>query len=118
MNEFETKVNNTFKQQVESLDSQTLCNLRMVREKALAQQQASQPWAFLTNLKGLAGAGAGLALASLLVFIAIPNFTQSKSVSLLEDFEILKAEPELDLYTQLDFYQWIENESSFSENTL
>lgn len=117
MNEFETKVTNAFKQQVESLDSQTLLNLRMAREKALAQQVA-RPWAVLSNFKGLTGASAGLALASLLIFLAIPNFTQSNSVSLLDDFEILKAEAELDLYTQLDFYQWIESESNLSKNTL
>ena len=112
MNDFETKANKAFKQQVESLDSQTLHRLREAREKALKQK--STPW---LSLKWLSGAGAGIALASLLTFLVVPSLIQSNSLSPLDDLEMLSAEADLDLVTQMDFYQWLD-ESALSESTL
>ncbi len=112
MNDFETKVNKAFKQQVESLDNQTLHRLRDAREKALKQKSAP-----CLSLKWLSGAGAGVALASLLTFLVVPNLTQSNSLSPLDDLEMLSAEADLDLVTQMDFYQWLDD-SALSENTL
>lgn len=112
MNDFEKKAKKAFKQQVESLDSQTLHHLREAREVALKQKASS--W---LSIKWLSGAGAGIALASLLTFLVIPNMNPSNSLSPLEDFEMLSAEADLDLVIQMDFYQWLDV-SALSENTL
>lgn len=92
-----------FDQQVGSLDSQTLRRLREARESALSQRNKN----IWLSKKWLTGAGAGLALASILTFIIVPQLTASK-LSPLEDLEMLSAETDLDLYTQLDFYQWLD----------
>ena len=42
---------------------------------------------------------------------------QTNALSPLDDIEILTADADLDLVTQLEFYQWIEA-SSLSESTL
>ncbi len=114
MNDFETVIERNaktaFKQQTESIDSETLHRLRVVRETALSKQ--SRPsWLPSLNLKWLTGAGAGLALASILTFMVMPNLISSPS---LDEFEMLTAEGDMDLVEQLEFYQWLD-ESSLSE---
>jgi len=90
-------------QQVDALDSQTLHRLRKARECALSQKDKK----FWLSKKRLTGAGAGLALAGVLTFLMVPQLTASK-LSPLEDLEMLSAETDMDLYTQLDFYQWLD----------
>jgi len=113
---FEEKSKAAFKQQQESLDSQTLQRLRSARENALSKQEKSS-WLTSINLKWLTGAGAGLALASLLTFMIAPGLMSSNNLSPLDDLEMLSAEADLDLVTDMDFYQWLD-ESALSENTL
>jgi len=107
---FEAKANKAFKQQVESLDAQTLHRLRDIREAALNQKKLisnkSSPWFTLT---WIGGASASIALAGILTFMLVPRLIQSDSLSPLEDFEMLSTDTDMDLVTQLDFYQWLDD---------
>jgi len=114
-NNFEKNARLAYEQQSETLDSQTLHRLRLAREIALTKQTRAS-WLPSLNLKWLTGAGASLALASVLTFMIVPNITTNK-LSPLDDLEILTAEADLDLVTHMDFYQWID-ESALSESTL
>ncbi len=89
--------------QADSLDSQTLQHLRVARENALAQHHKRS----YKTAKWLTGAGVGLALASVLTFMLVPNLMSSNKISPFDDLEILTTESELDLYTQLEFYEWL-----------
>ncbi len=89
--------------QADSLDNQALQRLRVARVNALAQRPKNS---FKAN-KWLTGAGAGLALGSVLTFMLVPNLMSSNKMSPFDDLEILTAETELDLYTQLEFYEWL-----------
>lgn len=90
--------------QVNSLDSKTLQSLRVARENALISHR---PKRFFKATKWLTGAGVGLALASVLTFMIVPNLMSSNKLSPFDDIEILTAETEMDLYTQLEFYEWL-----------
>ena len=92
-----------FDQQADSLNSETLKRLREARNEALSQQQ-KQSW---LSKNWLTSAGAGLAIASVLTFMIVPQLTTNK-LSPLEDLEMLSAEVDMDLVTQLDFYQWLD----------
>jgi len=109
---FESKANIAFEQQVESLDAQTVHRLRDIREIALNQKKLSSdkssPWFTLT---WITGASAGIALAGILTFMLVPRVMQSDLLSPLEDFEILSTDTDMDLVTQLDFYQWLDDSS-------
>ena len=100
---FSQNVKQALDQQVDALNSDTLHRLRDARNMALNQKNQ---YAWMSK-KWLTGAGAGLAIASLLAFIVVPQLTASK-LSPLDDLEILSAEADVDLYTQLDFYQWLD----------
>jgi len=116
----EEKAKTALKQQTQSLDSATLHRLRDAREIALSNPHSS--WASSLglpplNLKWITGAGAGLALASVLTFMIVPNLMTSNKLSPLDDIELLTANTDLDLVTQIEFYQWLDD-SELSESTL
>lgn len=110
MDKIERNAKTAFKQQTESLDSETLHRLRMAREMALSKKSCPI-WLPAFNLKWITSAGAGLALAGVLTFLVMPNLMPS---SYLDEFEMLTVEGDMDLVAQLEFYQWLDD-SSLSE---
>ena len=131
-NNFEKQANTAYKLQVDSLSNATLHRLKKGRETALSykketiQKQSRQKkhqqintsiFSLLANNKWLTGAGASLAFASVLTFMIIPNLMHSNTLSPLDDIEMLSAETDLDLVTDLEFYQWLDD-SAISQNTL
>lgn len=117
----EEKAKTALIQQAQSLDSTTLHRLREAREIALSQPQQSSWSSSLglppLNIKWATGAGAGLALASVLTFMIAPNLMTSNKLSPLDDIELLTTNTDLDLVTQMEFYQWLDD-SALSESTL
>ncbi len=93
-------------EQTENLSSDTQQRLRLAREQAL-QRADKGLWAHSPSWKWLSGAGAGIALASVIAFMIVPNL-QSNSLSPLDDLELLTAEVDLDLVDDLEFYQWLD----------
>jgi len=120
---FEKKISNTLDQQADSLDDSIVQRLQEARQTALLQQKSAIRLPRL-NLTWITGAGAALALASVLGFMVIPhlitdfsnNIGTDPSLVLIDDFEVLSDDSDLDLYTQLDFYQWLDD--SLGEATL
>lgn len=90
-------------QQLDSLDRQTLSQIRQATEAALRAQD-KPTW---LSIKWVTGAGAGLALAAVITLMIVPQLTSGK-LSPLDDLDLLSAEADMDLYTQLDFYQWLD----------
>ena len=93
-------------QQAKALDSETLQRLRHAREAALLQNQNSG-WLNSLSWKWLTGAGASLAIVSILTFMILPQLS-TNTLSPLDDLELLTAEVDLDLVDQLEFYQWLD----------
>ncbi|MEM7283169.1 MAG: hypothetical protein AAF438_16250 [Pseudomonadota bacterium] len=90
----------------DGLDGHVLSRLNQARQKALAQQ--SQPWwKGLFSSSGFVPAGtlAAVALAALLFFQQTPQVDVPEAV---DDFEVLLAEENLDLYEELEFYVWLD----------
>ena len=138
MSNFEQQANNAYKQQVDSLNSETVHRLRKARETALSYQRQSHMkesyqnqshhkeshrqnnnslFNLLTNNKWLTGASASVVFASVLTFMIVPNLMHSNTLSPLDDIEMLSAEADLDLVTEMEFYQWLDD-SAISQNTL
>ena len=97
-------------QQANALDSKTLQRLRLAREAALSLnkiQNKKGSWSNALSWKWLTAAGAGLAIASILTFMIVPQLSENK-LSPLDDLELLIAEVDLDLVDHLEFYQWLD----------
>jgi len=94
--------------QAESLSRDTQHRLRAAREKALAQEDKAF-WNNFLSWKWLSGAGAGVALASVIAFMIVPNLSSNTdSLSPFDDLELLTAEVDMDLVDALEFYQWLD----------
>jgi len=99
-------------QKTEGLSSDTQHRLRLAREQALAQTGKSF-WSDCLSWKWLSGAGAGVALASVIVFMVVPNLQSNpNSLSPLDDLDLLTAEVDMDLMDDLEFYQWLDENLS------
>jgi len=105
-NNLEQKARQAYHQQIASLDSKTLQQLRKARELALAEQ--SKSWWQHRRIKWLTGTGAGLALATVMTFFVVPNLITQEPITPLEDIELLSAETDLDLITDFEFYEWLD----------
>lgn len=110
---FENQLIAALNEQADTLPNQTRLHLRSAREIALTKQAKRRGF----PVKWLGGAAAGVALASLMSFVITPKLMPSDSISPLDDLEILTADADLELLTQMDFYQWID-ESDLSKTAL
>lgn len=91
-------------QKVEALDSKTLHFLRAARNHALLKQQKK----IVKWLKCFIGASTGIILVSVLLFFVVPYLLMSNQLSPLDDIEILISEADMDIVTQLEFYEWLD----------
>jgi len=111
-NDFEQQARQAYQQRIASLDSETLHQLRKAREQALAKSHKFR-WKSSPG-KWLSGAGAGIVLAGMLSFLVVPELMTNDSITPLEDIELLSAEADLDLITDFEFYEWLD-ESELSD---
>lgn len=95
------KVKNALDASSETLDGATCTRLRAARTRALQQRHTRQPW-----LLWPAG-GVALAAAALLSWGLWFNVPVSHTPAALEQLELLSSTESLELYTDLEFYQWL-----------
>ena len=94
---------------VDNLDEQTLARLRAIRKQAIASRDSKQvnwlqrPW--LLPAGGFATAAIVFAIVGL-VWMG-PGEIPSKNLA-GQDMEILLAQDHLDLYTDLEFFRWLD----------
>jgi hypothetical protein len=98
---FLQRVKNTLDAGETDLGSDTLRDLRLARSKALAELHGRRRF---WQPVGLAALAAGLALVVSLQLIQ-PNLAVNAPA--VEDMNLLSAGDELDLYENLEFYQWL-----------
>jgi hypothetical protein len=94
---------------VDELDKLTLVRLRSARKQALAD--ASKPKSVWGQRRWLTPA-AGLATACLLVVLIglqwwSPETTQGTLLA-AQDMDIMMAQDDLELYSDLEFYRWLD----------
>ena len=115
--EFLNAVKSGLDQAHDELDDLTVMRLRQMRNKALQAIPASvTPAANVISLREqwwmpLTGVAATMVIAVLAFHMttqAPPQ--QDDMLSAMEDIQILGAEPELDFYQDLEFYQWLDEQ--------
>ncbi len=84
-----------------TLDAATCTRLRAARVQALQSTQARRPW-LLWPVGGVA-----LAAAALLSWALWLHEPAVHTPVALEQLELLSSTDNLELYTDLDFYQWL-----------
>jgi len=98
---FLQRVKDTLDRRAEELDAETLSALRLARHKALeVSPRRHRIW----QPVGLAAVAAGIAIA---VSLHLMQPTLTLTEPTLEDMALINAGDDLDLYENLDFYQWL-----------
>jgi hypothetical protein len=104
---------NNLDHQAENLDSRTVQALKKIRLEAVESIERKR-WYFSVprwlTATGIATAVVLVATVSLF-FVSSRNSLQVKSA---EDFEILSANDQQDLYKDLDFYRWLADQEDAS----
>jgi hypothetical protein len=112
-NIFLDEIRNSLDRQVENLDSRTVQALKNIRLEALESMERKR-WYFgvprWLTATGIATAVVLVATVSLFV-VSSRNSLQVKSA---EDFEILSANDQQELYKDLDFYRWLADDEDAS----
>ncbi len=115
---FKGKIRQALDQEADTLDESVLRRLQEARQTALLQKK-SHFYLPPSSLKWITATTAGMALAGFLGFVVtlqiMPTKDLNSTLALFDDFEVLNDESELDLYIQLDFYQWLDE--SLDETT-
>lgn len=112
---FVTRVRTLLEQSVTAMDASTVSELRQSRERALdaAFTKRSYPrW-----MKQVAFAS--VAVLALGLWLLIPSHQGIPEVeplprAMAENLDILMAEPGLDFYADLEFYEWLEDRETQS----
>lgn len=101
----EKQFSNALDWQSESLDANTLRQLRLARNRALNQQQSN-----ITHKPNRLW-GPGFAMAAILAIILVSGYLsgmfQEQNLSPLDDLDVLTAEAEPEDILQNDFYLWL-----------
>lgn len=101
------QVKNSLDASIETLDAATCTRLRAARTHALRHPRARPPW--------LLWPAGGVALAAaLLSWTLWFNGPVSHTPAALEQLELLSSTENLELYTDLDFYQWLAGDTDAS----
>jgi type VI protein secretion system component VasF len=114
------RVRDRLEQETEHMDYATQLALRQAREKALAQVSSAEdavadtrglswglPW------KMMAGAAASIMIALTLWWqpIASENESITQEPAMYADLDLLATEEPIELYQELDFYLWLDEEN-------
>ena len=105
------QVKDQLDQSVETLDPGVVARLRTARYEALHSQPHRTPW--LWPASGLATACSAI-LVALLWWGSPPEQAPPETVQIIEDIEVLIADDPLDLYENLEFYEWLAEQEQAS----
>ena len=100
--EFLEQIGKTLDQGLEELDGDTLNRLSQARLAASERPKGRHPQ------RGWLVAGGALASVVIAVVLSLQLNTKAVNESMLEDMALLSADAELELYRDLDFYDWLE----------
>jgi type VI protein secretion system component VasF len=106
-------IRNSLDRQVENLDDRTVRALKSMRLEALESMERKRGYFGVPRWLTATGIATAVVLVATvsLFFVSSQNSLQVKST---EDFEILSANDQQELYKDLDFYRWLAEEEDAS----
>lgn len=116
--EFLGAVKSTLRRSEDNIDALTQARLRAARHRAVAKHQEN-PRGLFSNILALEwlhhrqlmlSAAMSLTIVGALLLFFNLQQPQSRLTPMLEDIELLSSSDDLELYQDLDFYVWMEDE--------
>ncbi len=112
-NKLETNIRQSLDESVDTLDANTLSKIRQIRAQAIemAREKAdSRHKNWLLNKQGIFVGG--LATACVMVFavmVLLKSPTPMQAVP-VDDIELISSSDDLELFEDLEFYEWLEED--------
>lgn len=109
---FTQRAKSLLDESVDNLDENSLRRLHIARQNSLKHAREKRSWVKL-YWKPMT---AGLVAASLIAVISINVIMQSPELeqNYFEDLELVAASEDLDFFQELDFYDWLTEQSDAS----
>ena len=116
--DFLAAVKSSLRHSEDDIDELTQARLRAARHRAVAAQADRHRWAassvlamdWLFGHRKLLAAATSLSVAAALLFSLNLQPSRQMATPMLEDIELLSSSDDLELYQDLDFYIWIQDD--------
>lgn len=110
----EDELNSNIKQSLDdsldSLDANTLSNIRQIRANAIDKVNSNNHAIWSGNKKGFLIGGVATACVMLLAVVLLLNSPTSMQSIPVEDIELISSSGSFELYEELEFYEWLEED--------
>jgi len=114
---FETRTRRAFTDSVERLDGATRSKLAQARARAVEAQTRRDVFAWPSMARLMpAGALAAALLAAVVVWQLSPPPRSEPALAALSDLDILLGDEELELFEDLEFYTWLQEQPELQES--
>jgi len=111
----EAKTRRAFAASVARVDGSTRSSLAQARAEAVAAAAGGPQGRTLHRGFGVAGIAAAMALTAAVVWLQQPVPDTAVGLTAFDDLDILLDEEELELYEDLEFYTWLQEQPEFAE---
>ena len=109
----EDKLNSNIRQSldesVDALDANTVSKIRQIRAQAV-EKAGSKHSIWLSNKQGFLIGGMATACVMVLAVMLLINSPTSMQTIPAEDIELISSSDNLDLFEDLEFYEWLEED--------
>ncbi len=108
LNDNETvNIRQSLDESVDALDASTLAKIRQVRTQAM-ERAAARDVNWFANRQGLVVGGLATACVMVLAVVLLLNSPTSIQPVPVDDMELISASDNLELFEDLEFYEWLE----------
>ncbi len=101
-------IKQTLDDSVDSLDAQTLSRIRQVRSRAIEQTEDRS-----LNWFGLMSGALATACVMVFAIMILLNSPDTSQMTPIDDLDLISSSDNLELYEDLEFYEWLEDEALF-----
>lgn len=112
MNEddFNANIRQSLNDSIDSLDANTLSDIRQIRANAIDKAKSSKNSVYAGNKQSFLIGGVATACVMLLAVVLLLNSSTSMQSIQAEDIELISSSDSFELYEELEFYEWLEED--------
>ena len=108
-NELSENISRELDDSLDALDANTLSRIRQVRAQAVDRAKTSRTnWSI--NKSGVYFGGMATACVMVLAVVLLINSPTSMQAVPVDDIELISSSDNLDLFEDLEFYEWLEED--------
>lgn len=108
--EFNSNIKKSLDERIDSLDANTLSDIRQIRANAIDKAKSNNHSIFSDNKQGFLIGGVATACVMMLTVMLLLNSSTSIQSVPVEDIELISSSDSFELYEELEFYEWLEED--------